>query len=401
MTLRVWEADTGRLRYPPMRHRDKCHDVQFSPDGRLMALASYDGSVRVRDFATGAVVAELPAHPDIVYSAGFSPDGRLLVTACRDRTVRVWDWRAGRLACPPFEHAKDAVAATFTPDGRWVLSASVDGTARAWDWRTGKPVTPPLTIGGEPLSVAVTPDGKHAVVGGVLAALAVLDLGELARGRRRPGRALPLGRAARRPAAPRGGRHGQPVGRRVARPLAGVPPAIGHRRNRWARRRFRWRRIGPASGARPGVGWGRRTAATVTLDGALRGVPPLVSPGVKSSGIPILVPCGLHAESQRDRLLRPRGRPAPDFRRLPAPARRHRFSPVFGFLSTATAAKWRMEGGTRTKDHPMTLDPGRVQAVFLAALEQEKPADRVAVLDRECACRRRAAATGRSAPDRP
>ena len=143
---RVWEADTGQPRYPPISHRDKCHDLQFSPDGRLMALASYDGSVRVRDFATGTVLAELPAHPDIVYSAGFSPDGRLLVTACRDHTVRVWDWRAGRLACPPFEHAKDAVAACFTPDGRWVLSASADGTARAWDWRTGKPITPPLTF---------------------------------------------------------------------------------------------------------------------------------------------------------------------------------------------------------------------------------------------------------------
>ena len=232
--VRVWEADTGRLRYPPLRHRDKCHDLQFSPDGRLMALASYDGSVRVRDLATGTVLAELPAHPDSVYSAGFSPDGRLLVTACRDRTVRVWDWRAGRLACPPFEHAKDAVAATFTPDGRWVLSASVDGTARAWDWRTGKPVTPPLTIEGEPLSLAVTPDGKHAVVGGFQDALAVLDLGDLAPSRRRPGRPLPLGRAARRPAAPRGGRHGQPVGRRVARPLAGVPPAIARRQHRRA-----------------------------------------------------------------------------------------------------------------------------------------------------------------------
>ena len=180
--VRVWEAESGRPRYHFISHRDKCHDLQFSPDGRLMALASYDGSVRVRDFATGAVVVELPAHPDIVYSARFSPDGRLLVTACRDRTVRVWDWRAGRLACPPFEHAKDAMTAIFTPDGRWVLSASVDGTARAWDWRTGKPITPPLTISlkDEPESIAVTPDGKHAVVGGALDALAVLDLGDLA-----------------------------------------------------------------------------------------------------------------------------------------------------------------------------------------------------------------------------
>jgi WD40 repeat protein len=178
--VRVWEADTGQLRYPPLRHRDKCHDVQFSPDGRLMALASYDRSVRVGDFATGAVVTELPDYPDLVYSAGFSPDGRLLVTACRDRMVRVWDWRAGRLTCPPFEHSMEALAATFTPDGRWVLSASTDGTARAWEWRTGKPVTPPLAIGGLPLSLSVTLDGKHAIVGGAHVALAVLDLSPLA-----------------------------------------------------------------------------------------------------------------------------------------------------------------------------------------------------------------------------
>jgi WD40 repeat protein len=180
--VRVWEAETGALRYPPLRHRDTCHDVQFSPDGRSMALASYDGSVRVRDLATGTVLAELPAHPDQVYSASFSPDGRLLATACRDRAVRVWDWQAGRLACPPFEHEQDAMAATFTPDGRWVLSVSFDGTARAWDRRTGKAVTPALRHTNDALlSLLVTPDSKHAVVGGFRNELTVLDLGELGR----------------------------------------------------------------------------------------------------------------------------------------------------------------------------------------------------------------------------
>ncbi len=179
--VQVWQPETGQLRYPPLRHRAKCHDIQFSPDGKFMVLASYDGSVRVCDLATGTVIAELPAHPDNVYSASFSPDGGLLVTSCRDRTVRVWDWRSGRLVCPQLEHTKDTTAAAFTPDGRWVLSVSVDGTARAWDWRTGKPVTPRLTVGGEPLIMRVTPDGKHAIVGGEQPALALLDLGELAR----------------------------------------------------------------------------------------------------------------------------------------------------------------------------------------------------------------------------
>ena len=134
---------------------------------------------QLRDLATGTTTVELPAHPDIVYSARFSPDGRLLATACRDRTVRVWDWRARRLVCPPFEHQMEAVAAVFTPDGRWVLSASAYDSVRVWDWRSGKPVTPPLSI-GIPMSLAVTPAGTHAVVGGFSDTLGVFDLRTLA-----------------------------------------------------------------------------------------------------------------------------------------------------------------------------------------------------------------------------
>ena len=176
---RVWDADAGQLRYS-VHFRDKCHDLQFSPDGRSMALATYEGAVRVVALATGTVEADLPVHPDIVFSAAFSPDGRLLVTACRDRSIRVWDWRSGKLACPPFEHAKEAVAATFTPDGRRVISASADGSVRAWDWQSGKPVTPSLEIGGESMSLAVTPDGRHAVAGGFTNTLTILDLDALA-----------------------------------------------------------------------------------------------------------------------------------------------------------------------------------------------------------------------------
>jgi hypothetical protein len=51
-------------RYPPIRHRNKCHDVQFSPGGRLVAVASYDGSVRVRDLATGGDSLGVVVTPD-------------------------------------------------------------------------------------------------------------------------------------------------------------------------------------------------------------------------------------------------------------------------------------------------------------------------------------------------
>lgn len=175
----LWDADTGKLRYEPIRHDDKGHGVELSADGRLMALASYDGSVRIRELSSGAVVAQLPTHPDDVYSARFSPDEKLLVTACRDGSVRVWDWKLGQLVSPPCEHARDAVDAVFNSTGQWIMSVSAaEHGVRVWDWRSGKPVTPALNI-PHAISVAITPDSKHAVVGGFTGSICFLHLNDL------------------------------------------------------------------------------------------------------------------------------------------------------------------------------------------------------------------------------
>jgi WD40 repeat protein len=172
--VQVWDAHTGRRRHV-LVHKDKCHDVQFSPDGRLVATAAFDNRVCVWELSTGEPLASL-AHPDWTYTALFSPNGRHLLTACRDGMARLWDWRADRLVCPPFEHEHEVHAVAFTPDGRHVLSAGDDWTLRIWEWRTGKPVCPPLALGGTGLSLAVTPDGKRVAVGGFLKDLPVFHL---------------------------------------------------------------------------------------------------------------------------------------------------------------------------------------------------------------------------------
>jgi WD40 repeat protein len=173
-SAQVWDSLT-RQSLHELKHEGTCNNVQFSPDGQLVATTGLDKLVRVWVLATGAPVTKID-HPDWVFAAVFSPDGKHLLTACRDGMARLWDWREGRLVCPPFKHEHEVGDVAFTPDGRHVLTVSHDGVLQISECRTGKLVCPPLPLGGAGLSLAVTPDGKRVACGGFVNDLPVFHL---------------------------------------------------------------------------------------------------------------------------------------------------------------------------------------------------------------------------------
>jgi WD40 repeat protein len=65
--------------------------VAFSPAGRLLATAGYDGKARLWDPATGDCLHTLTGHTGPVFGVAFRLDGRLLATAGRDKTARLWN----------------------------------------------------------------------------------------------------------------------------------------------------------------------------------------------------------------------------------------------------------------------------------------------------------------------
>lgn len=139
--VRVWDwaADKEVLAFDAGRR--SINDTAVSPDGRLLAVADWDGFARVFDLATGKVLQEFDTNPpgarehetNVVYAVGFSSDGRLLATGSASGTVRAWELATGGERFRLDGHRGPAMAVAFSPDGRLLASGSSDRSAVVWD----------------------------------------------------------------------------------------------------------------------------------------------------------------------------------------------------------------------------------------------------------------------------
>ena len=147
-TVRLWDVRTHKqLGAPLTGHTSTVESVAFSRDGRTLASASTDKTVRLWDVRTHKQLgAPLTGHTSFVFSVAFSPDGRTLASASTDKTVRLWDVRTHQqLGAPLTGHTDFVESVAFSRDGRTLASASDDKTVRLWDVRTHKQLGAPLT----------------------------------------------------------------------------------------------------------------------------------------------------------------------------------------------------------------------------------------------------------------
>ncbi|MFH2005381.1 MAG: protein kinase [bacterium] len=165
----VWLWDLrGGTGFKLTGHSERVMDLDFSADGKRLATASRDRTVRIWNVGARTVERVLREHHDMVLGVRFHPDGRRLASAASvsDRAVRLWDISNGRLLKTLTGHESAVRSLDFSRDGRTLASGSYDKTIRLWDVQTGRSVRVLRGSEAAVISLAYGRDGQTLTSGG-------------------------------------------------------------------------------------------------------------------------------------------------------------------------------------------------------------------------------------------
>lgn len=172
--IKIWDAVNGD-EIAVMSHAvtEKVTALSYSPDHKLMAVAAFD-SIRLFD-AEKNFIRAFGGHTNTINEVCFSPDGKRIASASWDRTVRIWDVATGKCIKTLKGHLANVNSVSFGPDGNTIVSAADDGLVRICDGNTGE-FKANMNMETGITCAALAPDGKYIAGGCTDGKIRIMEL---------------------------------------------------------------------------------------------------------------------------------------------------------------------------------------------------------------------------------
>ncbi|MBD2040764.1 hypothetical protein [Microcoleus sp. FACHB-672] len=155
-TVKLWQLDGSQI-LSFQGHSDWVNSVSFSPDSQIIASASWDKTVKLWQL-DGTVITTFRGHSERIFSVCFSPDGQTIASASEDMAVKLWQ-RDGTLLTTLTGHQGWVSGLSFSPDGQIIASAGTDSTVKLWQL-DGTLLTTLSGHGDRVWKVSFSPDGQ-------------------------------------------------------------------------------------------------------------------------------------------------------------------------------------------------------------------------------------------------
>ena len=163
-SIKLWEANTGKLQHTVQGHKNRVHKIAWSPDGQHLASCGWDGAIKIWDGTWPEHT--LNGHSAIAFCIAWSPDGKRLASGSPDKSVRIWDAENGKQLHLLEGHTGTVWSVAWSPDGKRLASASNDFTVKVWDVELGTVVHTLAGHEGSVWSTEWNPDGKRLASSG-------------------------------------------------------------------------------------------------------------------------------------------------------------------------------------------------------------------------------------------
>jgi len=161
ISLAVWSYPDGKLMY--RLPNAGALNIAWSPTGDRLALAGWDGKIRILKSSDGSAVQTLSGHPQQVQSVAWSPDGTGLASS--SFSVKVWRAEDGALQADLSGSGQWIDKLYFSQDGKLLVGSDTDGKVIVWQMSDMKKTNEiPLSASGVSSLTAIGPDGNVLAV---------------------------------------------------------------------------------------------------------------------------------------------------------------------------------------------------------------------------------------------